>query len=66
MLKINDLVTVKITSPKYKWYKNKIGTVCQIPAIFVGASEDDVIVVFPRPSLDGLECCFNKNELKKV
>ena len=55
------LVTVKITSPKYKWYKNKVGTVSQAPAQFVGASEDDVIVVF-----DGLERCFKEDELRKV
>lgn len=61
MLKLNDLVTVKITSEKYKWYKNKLGTVCQVPAQCFGASEDDVIVVF-----DGFECCFNKNGLEKV
>lgn len=61
MFKVNDLVTVKITSPKYRWYKNKVGTVSQAPAQFVGASEDDVIVNF-----NGLECCFNKNELRKV
>jgi len=39
MLKVNDLVTVKATSPKYKWYKDKVGIVHQIPAQFVGASE---------------------------
>lgn len=58
---VGDLVTVKLTSPKYKWYKNKVGTVQEILAQFVGASEDDVIVNF-----DGLECAFKKNELKKV
>jgi len=61
MLSIGTLVTVKITSPKYKWYKGKIGTVCQIPAQCFAASEGDVIVVF-----DELECLFNENELKKV
>ena len=65
MLAIDDLVTVKTTSPKYKYYKNRVGTVCQVPAIFVGASEDDVIVIF-RDRWFKLECCFNKNELKKV
>jgi len=56
-----DLVTVKITSPKYRWYKNKVGTVHQIPAQFVGASEDDVVVDF-----DGRKCLLNENELEKV
>jgi len=61
MLSKGTLVTVKITSPKYKWYKGKLGTVCQAPAQCFGASEGDVIVKF-----NGLECLLNENELKKV
>ena len=70
---IGDLVIVKMTSPKYKWHKNKIGTVQEIPTepIRIGGQEElggefatpppDIIVNF-----NGLECAFNKNELTKV
>jgi hypothetical protein len=61
MFEIDDLVTVKITSPTYKWYKGKIGRVCQVPAQCFGASEGDVIVNF-----NGLECLLNEDELNKV
>jgi len=61
MLSKGTLVTVKITSPKYKWYKDKVGIVSQIPAQCFGASEGDVIVTF-----NGLECLLNEDELNKV
>jgi len=77
MLKVNDLVTVKATSPKYKWYKDKVGIVHQVPAEPIEISDADtdniriegnafapipgVMVVF-----NGVERCFNKDELKKV
>jgi len=78
MLNINDLVTVKATSPKYKWYKDKVGIIHQIPAqpIIIGGDADDIVIKgnrldsTPTPDVivnfDGLECAFNKNELKKV
>lgn len=59
--KVDDLVTVKPTSPKYRYYKDKIGTVCDIPARF-DASINNVVVDF-----DGLKCSFYADaELEKI
>ena len=60
-LKVDDLVTVKPTSPKFKYYKSRIGRVLEIPTLFINGSIDNIVVDF-----NGLECAFNKGELQKV
>jgi len=59
--KVDELVTVKPTSPKFKYYKSRIGRVVAIPTLFINGSIDNIVVDF-----NGLECAFNKGELQKV
>lgn len=59
--KVDDLVTVKPTSPKFKYYLSRIGRVVAIPTLFINGSIDNIVVDF-----NGLECAFNKGELQKV
>ena len=56
-LKVGDMVTVKLTSPQYRYYGQTVGII------------ETIMLRAPRPiivNFTGLKCSFRADELQKV